>query len=223
MLVLVLGGGFLGYRFLRGQLEQYTVDAPANLPVVELSDDEVAEIQGRIDLFKKTVEKGGTPEDLILTSDEINALVSKNEEIKGRVYVAIHDGQVSGEVSIPTDFIPGGKGRSFNASATFNVSLIDGILIVTLPGAEVKGEPVPQEFVQAMSSENLAKELYKDPEVAATLQRFESLTIDDDRIVLSPSTTADVPSESAAETTDGLADELGNDQIMKAEQATVEP
>jgi len=195
MVVLVVGGGFLGYRFLRGQLEQYTDDAPAELPMIELTDEEIEEIQGRIDSFQETLEKGDTPEDLILTADELNALISKNEDLKGRVFITIQEGQVSGDVSIPTEFIPGGTGRYFNASATFDVSLSDGVLIVTLAAAEVKGEPVTQDIIQAMSSENLARDVYNDPEVAAILRRFESLTIDDEQIILSPRLEPSEPGE----------------------------
>ena len=117
---------------------------------------------------------------------EINALISKEEDLRGRVYVTIDDGHVAGQVSIPLDAIPGGKGRYFNASANFAVALTNGVLIVTLEDAEVKGEMVPQHVIDGMKRENLAKDLYKDPEVAETLGRIESLTLEGDKIILKP-------------------------------------
>ncbi len=190
-IVLVVGvGGFLGYRWLQNQLDRYTSDTPADLPTVELPAEELAEIEKRVETFQETLEKNEPTEDLVLTAEEINALITKDDDMRGRVFVRIDEGQVSGDVSIPTDFLPGGKGRFFNASASFDVSLENGVLIVTLTGAEVKGEQVPPQFIEGMSKENLAKELYKDPEVAATLRRIKSVTIEDDRIVLKPETVA---------------------------------
>ena len=155
-------------------------------PRVTISKEELAAIEDRVEVFQETIKKGGTPPDLVLTADEINALIAKDETLNGRAYVTIQEGQVSGELSIPMDFMPLGKGRYFNASATFDVSLDDGVLIVTLAGAEVKGEEVPQQVIEAMSKENLAKEVSKNPEAASSLRRFESLIIEDDRIILKP-------------------------------------
>lgn len=194
-LVVVVGGGFSAYWWVQGQVNRYTADAPANLPIVELSDEERAEIKGRVDGFKATIDAGETPEDLVLTANEINAMISADDDMKGKVYVKIQDGEITGDVSIPTDGIPGGKGRYFNASATFDVSLENGVLIVTLTDAEVKGEKIPQEILDAMGKENLAKDIYKDPEVAETLRRIESVSIEDDKIILKPR----VAEESATE------------------------
>jgi hypothetical protein len=186
MTVVVVGGGFGGYWWFKGQLNKYTSEVAADLPIVDMSEEEIEEIENRIDNFKDAIEASETPEDLVLTANEINAMISQDDDMRGRVYITIADGTVSGDVSIPTDFFPGGKGRFFNASATFEVSLENSILIVTLTSAKVKGEEVPQEIIEALRKENLAKEIYKDPEVAATLRRIESITIKDDKIILKP-------------------------------------
>jgi len=188
---LAVCGGFAAYWFVKGQVAKYTSDKPADLPVVDYSDEELEALDTRIETFKETIDQGDTPEDLVLTAEDLNALISKEDELKGKVYVTIQEGQISGEVSIPTDFFPGAGGRYFNASATFNVSLDNGVLIVTLADASVKGERVPQEVLDAMGRENLAKEIYKDPEVAETLRRFDSLTVEDDKIILKPRTASD--------------------------------
>ena len=182
----VVGGGLGTYWWLQGQVTKYTADTAADLPVVELPEEELAEVQGRVDNFKETIEAGETPEDLVLTAEELNALITKEEKLRGKVYVTIEDGEVGGEVSIPADAFPGGKGRFFNASAKFDVSLENGVLIVTLADAEVKGQKLPQQFIDTMGKENLAKDMYKDPEMAKTLGRIESISIEHDKIVLKP-------------------------------------
>ena len=186
--VLILGtficGGFAVYFFIAGQVEKYTAATATELPAVEYTEEQLESLHARIDTFKEAVEGDEQAEDLVLTAEEINALINEEEKMRGRAHVDIKDDVVIGDISIPTDSLPGGKGRFFNASATFDVSLERGVLIVTLNSAEVKGEPVPEEFMEAMRKENLAKDVYKDPENAKVLSRFESIEIVDDKIIL---------------------------------------
>ena len=185
---LILGtficGGFAIYFFIAGQVKNYTAETPMELPSVEYSSEQLEELHARIDTVKNAVEEAAPSEDLVLTAEEINALINEEEKMKGRAHVDIKDGLVVGDISFPTDGIPGGKGRYFNASADFDVKLERGVLIVTLANAEVKGKPVPDEFMEAMRQENLAKDLYKDPKNAEMISRFESIEIVDDKIIL---------------------------------------
>ncbi len=122
--------------------------------------------------------------ELVLTAEEINGLIASKPEMKGHVFVEIEDGIVSGEVSFPTDMIPGASGRFFNADAEFDVSLVDGLLVVRLTDARVKGERVPQPLLDGFSRNNLAEELYNDPKNAEMLRKFDSIEVVDDSIVL---------------------------------------
>lgn len=202
LIVLVLGavGGFAAYRFITGTVAKYTSETPAEIPIVEYSEEQVEEIQARIESFKEGVEEGAQQDELILTADEINALIAKDDDLKGRVYITIADDKVAGDVSIPTDAIPGGAGRYFNASASFNVMLENGVLIVTLASAKVGDELVPAEIVEAMGKENLAKDIYKNPEVAELISKFESLTVQEDVIILKPRQVAGDVGQEAGET-----------------------
>ncbi len=183
------GGGF--YLWLSNRVEKFTAEKPVDLPTVELPAAEIAELETRINSFKVAVENKPAADDnteptdeLVLTADEINALINKNEQVRGKVFVKIEAGQVSGDVSIPTDAIPGGKGRYFNGTVTFDVSMEGGVLIVTLVDAKVGGEQVPQAVLEAVGKENLAKDLYKNPENAKLMRRFDSISVEDDKIVL---------------------------------------
>ncbi|MEM6365707.1 MAG: hypothetical protein AAF745_14860 [Planctomycetota bacterium] len=221
-LVLIIGGGFGAYWFYTSQLNKFTDDQPAEIPVVEATEEEVQAIQQRIDAFESIVmpedasnadagDPGGeseaaeqtgaadpdenaddvavenTPEpltELVLTSDELNALIAGNEQLRGRVFVDIVDGEITGKVSIPTDMLPGGKGRFFNADGRFDVSMQDGVLVVRLVGGSVKGEPIPEPIMEAFAQENLAKELYKNEQNARVLRKFESIEVGEDSILL---------------------------------------
>jgi hypothetical protein len=197
--LLLLGGGYYGYRLLQDQLNQYTSKTPADLPVIEYTPEQWTTLKEKIEKFKKTAKQAKTPADLILTADDINALLAEDADMwhpgkdplgrtidfdRGTIHITIHDGQVSGNVSIPTDFLPGGKGRYFNASGTFDVFLADGVLVVTLASATVQDEILPTNFVEAMREENLTPDIYNQGETADLLRRLESLTIDDGKIIL---------------------------------------
>ena len=187
IMVLLCGGGLtVMWFFYRGQIEKYTSETPSELPKVEYTEEQLNELNARIESFQQALEEDQQPEsdELVLTAEEINALINANEDLRGRAFVTIEDGRVGGELSVPTDAIPGAKGRYFNAKGTFDVSLAGGGLMVTLEEATVKGEPVPEEFMEGIRRENLAKEANNDPDTAKTLSRFESLEISGDKIIL---------------------------------------
>ncbi len=217
MLIGVGAAGWAGYSFYRAQLEKYTSPEPVVLPVVQMSDEEIAAIEKRVEDFQLQVDSGQAPEQLILTADDINALISKEEELRGKVLVDVEDGELSAEVSFPMDGLPGGKGRYFNGSVSADVALKDGILIVTLADASVNGNPVPEEIMQAMRRENLAKDMYKDPKFAKKLGRFESIVIDEDRIVLT------LKKQEAVEKTEDGEQMEGEEENEETESQSDEP
>ncbi|MEO8271886.1 MAG: hypothetical protein ABI557_19340, partial [Aureliella sp.] len=135
-MLLMVGGmavvGFGAYRYFSQQIVQNTSTEPRNLPVVELSPDEMKEIETRIDTFQKKVDQGQAPDTLVLTADELNALIGQQEKLRERVFVKIEDGLIQADISFPTDGFPGGKGRYFNGSARVDASLENGKLVVTL-------------------------------------------------------------------------------------------
>ncbi len=207
-LLLIVCAGFGTYFAVQKQVEKYTATEPADIPTVEYSDEELETLQARLDGFQTTLKPEPEPEpppegerseiavepnakseatpvsELVLTADDINALIATNPDLKGRLFVAIDDGKITGEISVPIEsFVPGSKGRYLNGSGTFDVSLDEGVLFVTLDSAEVKGEPIPEAVMQSMRKQNLAKDLYKDKDTADMIRRFESIRIEDDKII----------------------------------------
>ncbi|MCC9641195.1 hypothetical protein LOC71_02840 [Rhodopirellula sp. JC740] len=208
--VVMVGSMFAVYYFLTGQVEKYTDTQPAEIPVVQWDEGRLEELQSRIDAFSEQVrpedenaegvaattdenateetgpDAGETaaPRELRLTSEEINALISAQGDLQGKVYVEIENGKLRGKVTLPMDQIPGGKGRYLNADAEFDVSMSDGVLEVRITDANVKGEPLPEAFMEGFSQQNLAKDVYDDPETAEMLRKFDSIEVVDDAIVL---------------------------------------
>lgn len=191
VLVVMVGGmvalGFGSFWFYKQQVTQYTSEEARPLPVVEVTAEKLEQIESRVEAFQEQVEQQGPPpEPLILNSDDVNALISNEEKLRGKVFVTIEDGLVQADVSLPTDGIPGGEGRYFNGSVSLEASLEDGVLLVKLQQAEVNGAPVPKAFMQAMRNQNLAKDVYKNPELAEKLSKFERLVVEGDQIILTP-------------------------------------
>jgi len=210
--LLLMGAlSFVAFNFLNGQVEKYTDTEPDQIPAVEMEEEELERLQARIDSFTQRVapsdpdadpdaepEDGEVPEaldespadeaevplELVLTANEINALIHSNEDLRGMMHVVIEDGHIQGKVSIPMDELPGGKGRYFNADAEIEVSMEGGILIVQLVDATVKGESLPEALLGPMKEQNFAKDAYDDVQTAEILRQFDSIEVVDDAIHL---------------------------------------
>lgn len=196
---------YLLYRVAAGQIEKYTSETPQEMPVVEYDEETLTALETRFDDFKAKLKSGEPTEDLVLTAEDINAMIAKKEDLKGKIFVKIEDGQLKGDVSMPLDNLPlgVGKGRYFNASAAFDVTMANGMLVVNLADAEVKGEQVPEEFLQGMRKENLAKDLYNDPDTAKAFRRIESIDVEDGKVVLRVRKEKSADSENSDETMAG--------------------
>lgn len=188
LLLLVGLFAFLAVRFVRNQFNAYTDSAPMTLPKVEISDDEFQKLQQRVKTFTEGMEQAKPVEPLALSERDINALLVKNANTKAfadRVYVALTGSNVSGQISIPLSGLGWlGKDRYLNGEATFNVTLENGVLIVTAQEVRVKGKALPESFMSALRRENLAKDAYKDPKNAEAIRKFESLRVDDGRVIV---------------------------------------
>lgn len=188
--VLLVGGlvlgitGYLAYRWGAEQRDKYFSTTPAELPVVEYEEDKFTALETRVEDFKTSLNTDQPTEDLVLSEDDINALINGNEDLRGKIYVELEEGQIKGDVSFPTDGIPFLGGRYFNASASLEASIVNGNLIVNMTDAEVKGEQVPAEVMTELKRENLAKDLFRDPESQKALSRIDSIEIQEGQITL---------------------------------------
>ena len=91
LLFLMIGGGIGGYFFLKGQIAQYTSETPEKLPEVDYSEEERKAIQDRFLSFKTSLDEGKAVEPLVMSADELNAMISDNKDLKGRAFVRLDD------------------------------------------------------------------------------------------------------------------------------------
>jgi len=189
MVVIVIAlatGAYFLYRTFGRLVEEYTATAPQQLPTVEMPAEQRQVLRDRIAAFRKAVSEGAPTEPLVLTSDDLNALIEQEPELKGKIYVKIEGDEVKGTVSIPLDQLNVSmvKGRYLNGEADLKASLRDGVLIVTLESIEVNGQRVPDQMMDGIRRENLAKDAYKDEKSAEMMRKLESLEIKDGKIIL---------------------------------------
>jgi len=195
IVVVVLGvaGAYFGIRYVASKaILKYTDSGPMTLPKVEVSAEEAAGIQQRFKSFKAAIEAGAPAEPLVLAEKELNALITASPDfakLKDKIYVSLDGSQIKGQVSLPMDdlplptFVAGlARGRFLNGAAGLNISLNNGLLLVTLQTLEVKGEPLPEQFLAGIRQQNLAQEVYKDAKNVETLGKLESVEIKDGAI-----------------------------------------
>ena len=98
-----------------------------------------------------------------------------------------------GQVRVPLDIFPGFGGRYFNGSATFDVGLKNGRFSVFVIAATLKGEPVPESFIQGIRSENLAGEIHDDPDFEELVDKLDSIVVADGVITITPANLKEEP------------------------------
>ncbi len=204
-LVFVLGSivALLTIRYGFQQIrEKYTDDQPVDLPVVEMEQEELDALIERVDVFEQGLRDDEPVEALVLTQDDLNALFQNHHELTefaGRVYITIgEDDVLTGQVSVPLDFFPGLGGRYFNGSATFDAAIDHGRFTVFVESATLKGEPVPETFMEGLRGENLAKDMHSDPDTKELIDKIETLEIRDGTIRITPVNLKEAAAEAAA-------------------------
>jgi hypothetical protein len=200
VLVLVVLFGIAGFFAIRYGLnkftafvEQYTETTPMTLPAVPISTTEYQQLDQRVTAFADAVNARKATPPLVLTGEEINALIANNpawKGLKGRAYVTIEGDQIKGKVSIPMDELaqtPGLarlKGRYLNGSAALKVSLANAVLVVMLQSLEAKGQSPPPAVMAQLQTINFAQNTAQDPKTQEMIGRFESLEVKDGKITI---------------------------------------
>lgn len=190
-LVLLLIAGLLAFfavRAARNWIAGFTDAAPMKLPKVEMAEPEYEQLQARVKSFGDALEKGQPDEPLVLSERDINALLARAmpaKELADKFYIALEGDQVKGQVSIPLPSLGWfGRGRYLNGDASFNVSLQNGLLLVTAREVRVKGRPLPDPIMSQLRRENLAKDVYKDLKDAEAIGKFESIRVEDGQVII---------------------------------------
>lgn len=188
-----LGGLFYyGFSKAASMAVAYTDTQAMELPKVEVDPAAYEALLNRITDFKSAMDAGKSSQ-LMLTANELNTLVAggaNKSEWKGRVWFEIKNGSIKCQLSMPLDAmskVPGLgalKGRYLNGSAAVRPAMEAGALKVVFQSMEVRGKPLPAEFLQAFNQQDLMKGVCDDPEMGAFLNRLASVGVQDDKLIL---------------------------------------
>src|SRR2546427_11949808 len=197
LMVLIGIAGFLLIRYglnkFTAFVEQYTETTPMTLESVLIAYAVTQQLDKLYPAFADGVNARKATPPLVLTGDEINALIANNpawKGIKGKVYVTIEADQIRGKVSIPMDDLaqaPGLsrlKGRYLNGSAGFKVSLANGVLVVTIQSLEAKGQSPSAPIMAQLQAMNFAQNATQDPKTQEMIGRLESIEVKDGTITI---------------------------------------
>jgi hypothetical protein len=188
LVLIAVGVGVLFvYRWFERVLEEYTATAPRELPRVEMAAEQRQTLRERVEAFRAAIKEGRPTEPLVLSSEDLNALIDENPDLKGKVYVAINQEKLKGQVSIPLNNFPSfglTRGRYLNGEGEFKVSLQDGVLIVTLESLLVNGKTLPAELMNSFRNQNLARDAYKDERTAEEIRKFQSIEVKDGKVII---------------------------------------
>jgi hypothetical protein len=197
MMVLVGVAGFFTIRYFANKVTafvvQYTDTAPMTLESVEVSAAEYQQLDKRVTAFADAVNARKATPALVLTGNDVNALIANNPAWKGlkdKVYVTIEGDQIKGKVSIPMDdlaqvpFLSRLKGRYLNGSAAFKVSLANAVLAVTIQSLEAKGQSPPPQLMAQLQTVNFAQNATQDPKTQEMIGRLESIEVKDGKLTI---------------------------------------
>ena len=192
LFVLIIAGAVVGVRHAKKMLSDFTDAAPRPLPAVQASPAETAALRKRVDDFREAVRAGRDPAPLKLNADEINKLIATDpdlEPLKGRLYVsAIESEQIKVQISAPLDQLglPIFRGRYLNGDGTFALSLRSGLLYLKAQNILVHGRPIPENYMQVIRGQNLAKPLNENRRVSVALDKLKSIELKDGQLVIVP-------------------------------------
>jgi hypothetical protein len=188
MAILVAIIAFVAYRWAGRMVDEYTGTAPEQLPTLEMPAEKRQAVKDRVKSFQKAVEAETAIEPLVLSSDDLNALIEDKPDLKGKIYVKVDGDEIKGRISLPLDELklplPMIKGRYLNGEADLKASLFDGELIVHLDAFEVNGKKPSDQVMTELRKQNIAKDVAKDKDLSAMLRKIESLEIKDGNIIL---------------------------------------
>jgi hypothetical protein len=183
--LLVIALGVAIYLVVKGWINNYTDTAPASVEKVEYLPAKMQALRAQLTDFMNALERGTNEVELVLTADDLNALIAQEKGIQGRLFVRIDD-RIKGELSLPLEDIGPLKlkGRYLNGAVTFKVALANGALDVRLDDVTVKGKPLPGMLSSEFKNRNLAQNFQNDPQTATNLAKLESVQITNGTVIL---------------------------------------
>lgn len=182
-IVLTIGGAMTLFGLYNKAVVENLSATRIPFPPLMLTEEAQIATWKRTAAFFTAIERGETPEELLLSADEVNALLDRlfvegREELPGRV--DFEGDKIHATLSIPL------RGLYLNGSGTLNVGLSDGVLQVFVTELELNGKSPPAGLMELAKNHNLATPFISDPDVRAVLSRLQYVTMTQGKLKITP-------------------------------------
>jgi len=123
-IVLVATGALFWARY---EVKRFTVKgAQSTLPILQIPAGDLEIIKDEAKLFWDQLRMDVTPQkDLVITEADMNGLIASSNYLRGHALVTISKDKWETELVLPTDKLPGGKGRYFVGRSIVETSEAD--------------------------------------------------------------------------------------------------
>ncbi len=179
------------YRFHKLVIT-YTDTHPVAVPVVTLPAAQLEQLQRRVDAFRDAVNAGRATPPLVLTAEEINALIGSDPDFaqaKGKLFVkGIENGRAEVQVSVPLGELGFAMfgGRYLNGTGKLAVTFQNGMLGFTAEDIVAKGKPLTGMYMNKIRSLNLAAPINNNARASVGLNHLQAIQLQDGKVTLTP-------------------------------------
>ncbi|MEM7603078.1 MAG: hypothetical protein AAF357_16905 [Verrucomicrobiota bacterium] len=204
LVVLVVGAvlAIVGFNLLKKAavsfVESNTSDVPVELLAPEVSQPVIESAIKRFDDFCASLEGGEITGPLVLTDEDINALIANHPDfsaVSEAMVVSIDGDSLSSEVSVslddlnlPPSFLTESiAGKYFNGEVTLSLGMVGGNPAMFIEALSLGGNPIPSQFMTELSKENILKEAQSDPEMQKFFDKIEAMEVKEGKLTIVPS------------------------------------
>ena len=196
LLLLIFIGIFVIARLVVNRVNkmvaEYTDTSGVAISKTDMSADELKALKDRVAAFNSAVDAHSNTPPLVLTAREINGLLASDSDLKDykdKFYVSLDGDTIKAQVSLPLDGlvklpVVDLKGRYLNGSGTFKASVEDGALSVYVEDLEVRGKPLPAEFMKGLQAQNLAQGFNNNPNAQQPFKKYDSVLVTNSTLII---------------------------------------
>jgi len=121
--------------------------SPVSVPQFTASDAQIQSVYERCEDFEQKA-RAGQPAELELTADDVNALISTNHDLRGKIFVSINGDQLRCQASVPLGEFIGRSGYYFNGDITGELKTTESLENLQLSAITVNGEALPPDLLK---------------------------------------------------------------------------
>lgn len=121
-------------------------EAPAPVPEFNASEQQIQVVQERWQDFEQKTRAGQSAQ-IELSADDINVLIVTNEDVRGKVFVAIDGDRLRLQMSVPMGKFFGRPGYYFNGDVIIELEGAQSLDGLRFNRITVNGDQVPSDFL----------------------------------------------------------------------------